>query len=107
MHAGCRAGSRPAPLRRGRSPPPAATALAQLPKFEKIKQAQDKQASTAQVSTTDAEASAMKMPDGGFRPAYNARLATAPGQPLPIGPAGLALLSLPLNLGLLVLPVRP
>ncbi|MDV7212670.1 IS1182 family transposase [Azotobacter beijerinckii] len=53
-----------------------AKALAQLPKVEKIKQAQGKPASSARVSTTDAEASVMKMPDGGFRPAYNAQLAT-------------------------------
>ena len=30
----------------------------------------------ARVSTTDAEARVMKMPDGGFRPAYNVQLAT-------------------------------
>lgn len=53
-----------------------AKALAQLPKAEKIKQAQGKPADSARVSTTDAEASVMKMADGGFRPAYNAQLAT-------------------------------
>ncbi len=53
-----------------------ARALAQLPKVEQIKQAQGKPASSARVSTTDAEASVMKMPDGGFRPAYNVQLAT-------------------------------
>lgn len=31
----------------------------------------------ARASTTDAEARVMKMPDGGFRPAYNVRMATA------------------------------
>lgn len=35
----------------------------------------------ARASTTDAEARVMKMADGGFRPAYNVRLATA-GSPL-------------------------
>jgi transposase len=35
----------------------------------------------ARASTTDAEARVMKMADGGFRPAYNARMATA-GSPL-------------------------
>ena len=30
----------------------------------------------ARVSTTDPEARVMKMPDGGFRPAYNVQLAT-------------------------------
>lgn len=33
-------------------------------------------ASEPRVSTTDAEARVMKMPDGGFRPAYNVQLAT-------------------------------
>ncbi|AJE21943.1 IS1182-like element ISAzch1 family transposase [Azotobacter chroococcum] len=53
-----------------------AKALAQLPKVEKIKQAQGKPVTSARVSTTDAEACVMKMPDGGFRPAYNMQLAT-------------------------------
>jgi hypothetical protein len=35
----------------------------------------------ARASTTDAEARVMKMPDGGFRPAYNVQLATA-GDPM-------------------------
>jgi len=38
-------------------------------------------AKPARASTTDAEARAMKMADGGFRPAYNVRMATA-GSPL-------------------------
>jgi transposase len=36
---------------------------------------------TPRASTTDAEARVMKMPDGGFRPAYNVQMATA-GSPL-------------------------
>jgi transposase len=32
---------------------------------------------SARVSTTDAEATVMKMPDGGFRPAYNVQFSTA------------------------------
>lgn len=51
-------------------------ALAQLPRLEQSKQAQRKPVETARVSTTDPEARVMKMADGGFRPAYNAQLAT-------------------------------
>jgi transposase len=51
-------------------------ALKALPQVERIKQARGKPADSARVSTTDAEASVMKMPDGGFRPAFNAQLAT-------------------------------
>jgi hypothetical protein len=36
-------------------------------------------------STTDAEARIMKMPDGGFRPAYNVRVTTAVGGNLVVG----------------------
>lgn len=53
-----------------------AQALAQLPKLEGIKQAQGKPADTARASTTDAQARVMKMAGGGFRPAYNAQLAS-------------------------------
>jgi hypothetical protein len=38
--------------------------------------AKRKKVSEARVSTTDPEARVMKMPDGGFRPAYNLQLAT-------------------------------
>jgi transposase len=51
-------------------------ALARLPELAKIKQQQGKDADQARASTTDAEASVMKMGDGGFRPAYNAQYAT-------------------------------
>jgi transposase len=51
-------------------------ALARLPELAKIKQKQGKDAGEARASTTDAEASVMKMGDGGFRPAYNAQYAT-------------------------------
>lgn len=50
--------------------------LARLPELAKIKQKQGKDAGEARASTTDAEASVMKMGDGGFRPAYNAQYAT-------------------------------
>jgi len=53
-----------------------AQALARLPQLEKIKQANGHPPEQARVSTTDAQASVMKMADGGFRPAYNAQLAT-------------------------------
>ena len=52
-----------------------ARALAQLPKLERIKQAQGKPA-----GTTDAQARVMKMAGGGFRPAYT-RSWPAHGQP--------------------------
>jgi transposase len=51
-------------------------ALARLPELAKIKQKQGKDGGEARASTTDAEASVMKMGDGGFRPAYNAQYAT-------------------------------
>lgn len=49
-------------------------ALEQIPVIEAQKKAKDKD--QARASTTDAEARVMKMGDGGFRPAYNAQLAT-------------------------------
>jgi transposase len=51
-------------------------ALERLPELEQIKAKQGKKADEARASTTDAEATVMKMGDGGFRPAYNAQLAT-------------------------------
>jgi len=59
-------------------------ALQCLPELEAAKARQRKRYAKAEregvteprVSTTDAEARVMKMPDGGFRPAYNAQLAT-------------------------------
>jgi transposase len=51
-------------------------ALDRLPELEQIKAKQGKPADEARASTTDAEATVMKMGDGGFRPAYNAQLAT-------------------------------
>ena len=51
-------------------------ALARLPEIEAIKQRQGKKADEARASMTDAEATVMKMGDGGFRPAYNPQLAT-------------------------------
>lgn len=53
-----------------------AQALNRLPQMEAIKQAQGKPTDRARASTTDAEATVMKMADGGFRPAFNVELAT-------------------------------
>jgi transposase len=49
-------------------------ALARMPELEAKKKAEDK--GKARVSTTDAEATVMKMADGGFRPAYNFQFST-------------------------------
>lgn len=51
-------------------------ALERLPELAKIKQKQGKDGGEARASTSDAEATVMKMGDGGFRPAYNAQYAT-------------------------------
>ncbi len=50
-------------------------ALARMPELEAKKKAEDK--AKARVSTTDPEATVMKMADGGFRPAYNVQFGTA------------------------------
>jgi transposase len=49
-------------------------ALARMPEAEAKKKADAK--AKARVSTTDPEATVMKMADGGFRPAYNVQLST-------------------------------
>lgn len=59
-------------------------ALAYLPQMQGAKERQQRTLATgkrekvtaARVSTTDPQARVMKMPDGGFRPAYNVELAT-------------------------------
>lgn len=48
---------------------------------EEMQQARKPSEPSARASTTDAEARVMKMADGGFRPAYNVRMATA-GSPV-------------------------
>lgn len=50
-------------------------ALDRLPELEAIKRRNGSK-SEARASTTDAQASVMKMADGGFRPAYNAQFAS-------------------------------
>jgi transposase len=51
-------------------------ALARLPEMAAAKRRNGDKAEDARTSTTDAEASNMKMGDGGFRPAYNVQFAT-------------------------------
>ncbi len=51
-----------------------AAALAELPAAQAAKPAAER--GEARVSSTDPEARVMKMPDGGFRPAYNVEFAT-------------------------------
>jgi transposase len=59
-------------------------ALQRMPEIQAAKERQSKtlakskrgKVSEARVSTTDPESRVMKMPDGGFRPAYNLQLAT-------------------------------
>jgi len=51
-------------------------ALAQLPALEAAKRRSGQPAEEARASTSDPEARVMKMADGGFRPAFNAQLAT-------------------------------
>jgi len=53
-------------------------AISTVTELQKTRRPSDK---PARASTTDAEARVMKMADGGFRPAYNVRMATA-GSPL-------------------------
>jgi transposase len=51
-------------------------ALAELPDVAAIKKTSGAKDATPRVSTTDPDARVMKMPDGGFRPAFNVQLAT-------------------------------
>jgi transposase len=68
-------------------------ALEQLPSIEKAKKSQQrtlskpkrKKIAEARVSSTDAESRVMKMPDGGWRPAYNVQLATDVGSGVIVG----------------------
>jgi len=63
-------------------------ALAHLPVIEatkKRKATRGKPASDARTSTTDPQARVMKMADGGWRPAYNAQLATDTGSQVIVG----------------------
>jgi transposase len=51
-------------------------ALDRLPELAEIKRRQGKAGESAWASSTDADASVMKMGDGGFRPAYNVQYGT-------------------------------
>ena len=51
-------------------------ALAQIPEVAEVKARSGAKDKTPRVSTTDADARVMKMPDGGFRPAFNVQFAT-------------------------------
>ncbi len=51
-------------------------ALERLPELEQAKRRNGGKAEEARASTTDADASVMKMADGGFRPAYNTQFAS-------------------------------
>lgn len=51
-------------------------ALKRLPELAAIKHRQGKKAEDARASTTDADATVMKMGDGGFRPAFNLEFGT-------------------------------
>lgn len=51
-------------------------ALARLPEIEETKRRNGGKAENARASTTDAQATVMKMADGGFRPAYNVQYAS-------------------------------
>ena len=51
-------------------------ALAQVPEVTATKKRSGAKDTEPRVSTTDPDARVMKMPDGGFRPAYNAQFAT-------------------------------
>jgi transposase len=51
-------------------------ALARLPELAEAKRRQGKKAAEARASSTDPEATVMKMGDGGFRPAYNTQYAS-------------------------------
>lgn len=52
------------------------SALERLPELEAIKRRNGGKAEEARASSTDAEASVMKMADGGYRPAYNTQYAS-------------------------------
>lgn len=51
-------------------------ALARLPEIEETKRRNGGKRENARASTTDAQASVMKMADGGYRPAYNVQYAS-------------------------------
>lgn len=59
-------------------------ALQELPKIRESKKTEEKK-KEARASTTDPEARVMKMPDGGYRPAYNIQFATTTEEKVIVG----------------------
>lgn len=62
-----------------------AQALQRMPAMEATKQANGKAPDSARVSTTDPQATVMKMADGGFRPAFNVQFATDTSSQVVVG----------------------
>ncbi len=62
-----------------------AQALERMPAMEATKKANGKPVDTARVSTTDPQATVMKMADGGFRPAFNVQFATDTSSQVVVG----------------------
>jgi hypothetical protein len=60
-------------------------ALQRQNELAELKRKQGKAPEEARASTTDAEATVMKMGDGGYRPAYNAQFATDTGSQVIVG----------------------
>jgi transposase len=60
-------------------------ALARMEELADIKQRQGKKPAEARASTTDAEATVMKMGDGGFRPAYNVEFGSDTASQIVVG----------------------
>ena len=58
-------------------------ALDRLPELEAKKKPEDRE--KARCSTTDPDATVMKMPDGGFRPAYNVQFSTTTDSQIIVG----------------------
>jgi transposase len=64
-----------------------AAALARLPELEEAKRRNGGRREDARASTTDAQASVMKMADGGYRPAYNVQYASDCASQMVVGVA--------------------
>ena len=62
-----------------------AQALERMPAMEATKKANGKPIDSARVSTTDPQATVMKMADGGFRPAFNVQFATDTSSQVVVG----------------------
>lgn len=60
-------------------------ALARLPELERIKQRNGRSREEARASTSDPDATVMKMADGGYRPAYNVQFASDTASQVVVG----------------------